>query len=48
MEYKNYKCQECGKVCRAWIESLCYEDKVCPTCINKLLDKVKETLNQAS
>lgn len=31
-EYGNYKCRNCGTRKRAWKESLCYQEKLCPKC----------------
>jgi DNA-directed RNA polymerase subunit RPC12/RpoP len=32
---KNYKCVDCGRVKRAWIESDCYKQTLCPKCLNR-------------
>lgn len=36
--YGHYKCKCCGKQKRAWIESLCYIQSICPDCIDTYED----------
>ena len=40
-EYGYYKCRICGQHKRAWVESECYRESICPKCI----DAVEEAVN---
>ncbi len=36
--YGHYQCKSCGKHKRAWVESLCYLQSLCPTCLDSYSD----------
>ncbi len=38
MPLKSYKCKKCGKTVRPQIESIAYDKKLCPKCLDKTYD----------